>query len=145
TVFGETPPISTYLFAFAAGPFRKMRESSGMPGLYVRQSRLRQAEAEAPEVQQIARQGIAYLSRYFAQPFPFPKYDMVLIPGLPYGGMEHAGATFLREESVLFRIAPTRSDHLNRDIRSEEHTSELQSLRHLVCRLLLEKKKKNTK
>src|SRR5258705_11280019 len=30
--------------------------------------------------------------------------------------------------------------HVNR---SEEHTSELQSLRHLVCRLLLEKKKKN--
>src|SRR5262245_65247650 len=29
-------------------------------------------------------------------------------------------------------------------LRSEEHTSELQSLRHLVCRLLLEKKKKNT-
>src|SRR5437899_9469950 len=29
--------------------------------------------------------------------------------------------------------------------RSEEHTSELQSLRHLVCRLLLEKKKKETK
>src|SRR5438045_4964175 len=29
-------------------------------------------------------------------------------------------------------------------VRSEEHTSELQSLRHLVCRLLLEKKKKNT-
>src|SRR5262245_63008076 len=28
--------------------------------------------------------------------------------------------------------------------RSEEHTSELQSLRHLVCRLLLEKKKKET-
>src|ERR1039458_10702627 len=27
------------------------------------------------------------------------------------------------------------------DMRSEEHTSELQSLRHLVCRLLLEKKK----
>src|SRR5205814_10704891 len=27
--------------------------------------------------------------------------------------------------------------------RSEEHTSELQSLRHLVCRLLLEKKKHN--
>src|SRR5262245_64304609 len=28
--------------------------------------------------------------------------------------------------------------------RSEEHTSELQSLRHLVCRLLLEKKKTTT-
>src|SRR2546425_5736887 len=29
------------------------------------------------------------------------------------------------------------------DLRSEEHTSELQSLAYLVCRLLLEKKKKN--
>src|SRR5438045_6177469 len=32
---------------------------------------------------------------------------------------------------------------LPKNARSEEHTSELQSLRHLVCRLLLEKKKKN--
>src|SRR5262245_63270999 len=32
---------------------------------------------------------------------------------------------------------------LGRQSRSEEHTSELQSLRHLVCRLLLEKKKQN--
>src|SRR5262245_66505804 len=32
-----------------------------------------------------------------------------------------------------------------RSDRSEEHTSELQSLRHLVCRLLLEKKKKKNK
>src|SRR5438045_4425687 len=31
-----------------------------------------------------------------------------------------------------------------RRVRSEEHTSELQSLRHLVCRLLLEKKNKHT-
>src|SRR5262245_65056976 len=30
-------------------------------------------------------------------------------------------------------------------LRSEEHTSELQSLRHLVCRLLLEKKKNKIK
>src|SRR5437899_10193791 len=31
--------------------------------------------------------------------------------------------------------------HVVRKLRSEEHTSELQSLRHIVCRLLLEKKK----
>src|ERR1035438_10578758 len=35
--------------------------------------------------------------------------------------------------------------HAPRDNRSEEHTSELQSLRHLVCRLLLEKKKNKEK
>src|SRR5205814_8560488 len=36
---------------------------------------------------------------------------------------------------------PQRAPRLGLE-RSEEHTSELQSLRHLVCRLLLEKKKK---
>src|SRR3712207_7282441 len=36
-------------------------------------------------------------------------------------------------------------DWLTEDIRSEEHTSELQSRQYLVCRLLLEKKKKNNR
>src|SRR5205823_7990799 len=37
---------------------------------------------------------------------------------------------------------PFRNDRLRKVLRSEEHTSELQSLAYLVCRLLLEKKKK---
>jgi len=114
--FAETKPISTYLFAFAAGPFQKVHDTPGLPGLYVRKSKLQKAEAEAAAVQQITADGIKYLSDYFAQPFPFPKYDLVMIPGFAYGGMEHAGATFLREESILFRTAPTHSDRLNRDI-----------------------------
>src|SRR2546429_6148295 len=42
---------------------------------------------------------------------------------------------------------PSRARRLNRPRwrRSEEHTSELQSRLHLVCRLLLEKKKNNIK
>jgi aminopeptidase N len=116
TDFAETKPISTYLFAFAAGPFQKVHDTPGLPGLYVRKSKLQKAEIEAAAVQQITADGIKYLSDYFAQPFPFPKYDMVMIPGFAYGGMEHAGATFLREESILFRTAPTHSDRLNRDI-----------------------------
>src|SRR5205814_8619256 len=43
---------------------------------------------------------------------------------------------------VLPDAGPTR---VSTPLRSEEHTSELQSLRHLVCRLLLEKKKKKKK
>src|SRR5437899_8142481 len=38
--------------------------------------------------------------------------------------------------------ARAQYDQAQERLRSEEHTSELQSLRHLVCRLLLEKKKK---
>src|SRR5689334_23798918 len=55
--------------------------------------------------------------------------------------------------TTLFRSQPARpSDGVGlgsrpskiRNPRSEEHTSELQSQFHLVCRLLLEKKKKKT-
>src|SRR5690554_7374692 len=43
-------------------------------------------------------------------------------------------------------LAGQCQDHDQNDgLRSEEHTSELQSRPHLVCRLLLEKKKKNIK
>src|ERR1035441_10724198 len=42
--------------------------------------------------------------------------------------------------SVLSSIAATKFFESPVPYRSEEHTSELQSLRHLVCRLLLEKK-----
>src|SRR5471030_3526954 len=38
-------------------------------------------------------------------------------------------------------FSPNTPQHAAGMRRSEEHTSELQSLRHLVCRLLLEKKK----
>src|SRR5256884_3569181 len=46
-----------------------------------------------------------------------------------------------RRRSCARRVARVAVDW--RDFRSEEHTSELQSRLHLVCRLLLEKKKKN--
>lgn len=116
TVFSETKPISTYLFAFAAGPWAKVHPVAGMPDVYVRRSQVRRAEPEVPELQTITQKGMAWLADYFHQPFPFPKYDMVLVPGFPFGGMEHAGATFLREDAILFRQAPTASDRFGRDI-----------------------------
>src|SRR2546430_7055577 len=44
----------------------------------------------------------------------------------------------------LFRPIPQDEARRHLGLRSEEHTSELQSQSNLVCRLLLEKKKKNT-
>jgi aminopeptidase N len=116
TGFAETRPISTYLFAFAAGPFVAVRAANAAePTVYVRKSQKKRAQEEAPQVQQMAARGIVYFSEYFAQPFPFPKYDLVLIPGFPFGGMEHAGATFLNEDSVLFRSMPTANDYSRRN------------------------------
>src|SRR5437899_7073502 len=64
---------------------------------------------------------------------------------IPTGGLFDRGA------DSLLGIVSQASDgavgrnvenvRIQRQLRSEEHTSELQSLRHLVCRLLLEKKK----
>src|SRR2546422_1821144 len=58
--------------------------------------------------------------------------------------MPHAPMTatslLLVEDDEFVRLSLARA--LNRAGRSEEHTSELQSRLHLVCRLLLEKKKK---
>src|SRR3712207_6892761 len=48
-----------------------------------------------------------------------------------------------RERHVAGRAAAF-AQQLDRDRRSEEHTSELQSRQYLVCRLLLEKKKQHT-
>src|SRR2546422_1417342 len=53
--------------------------------------------------------------------------------------------TLFRSLANAVALEEPRDDgeHLPRVHRSEEHTSELQSRLHLVCRLLLEKKKKN--
>src|SRR2546428_8149328 len=45
---------------------------------------------------------------------------------------------------VLGLVAPRDEEHRHLAVRSEEHTSELQSRSDLVCRLLLEKKKTKT-
>jgi aminopeptidase N len=114
--FPETKPISTYLFAFAAGPWVKFAGKPGEPTVYVRRSQEKRAAPEMPQLQSITARGMVWLADYFQQPFPFPKYELVLIPGFPFGGMEHAGATFLNEDGVLFRTAPTASDRFRRNI-----------------------------
>src|SRR5262245_64494750 len=48
---------------------------------------------------------------------------------------------FLRRRRGLQQEQQEHDEHRHGAYRSEEHTSELQSLRHLVCRLLLETKK----
>jgi aminopeptidase N len=116
TRFKETQPISTYLFSLAAGPFKQIAgNGASLPlRLFVRKSKLKRAQEEWPEVMQITRDGMKHFVDFFNYRFPFPKYDQVLIPGFAYGGMEHAGSTFLREDSILFRTTPNKSDRLSR-------------------------------
>ena len=112
--FHETEPISTYLIAFAAGPWAKVV----VPGLsrpiamYVRESRVKEVEQDS--IIQINARALDWLERYFAVPFPFQKYDVVLAPAFPFGGMEHPGAVFYSEDRFIFRERPTLTQRLGR-------------------------------
>src|SRR6266481_9926729 len=74
---------------------------------------------------------------FFNDTAPPDIYTLSLHDALPISGSRCRGC---RSTSAAPR-SPTRAAA---PPRSEEHTSELQSQFHLVCRLLLEKKKPNT-
>src|SRR3712207_8964083 len=63
-------------------------------------------------------------------------FVLTQVLGLSYA--EAAQACEVPVGTIRSRVARARTDLL---VRSEEHTSELQSRQYLVCRLLLEKKK----
>ena len=71
--FAETKPISTYLFAFAAGPFAEILTAPKGTRLFVRKSQLARARQEAPEVLRLNREAVRWFERYFGSRFPFPK------------------------------------------------------------------------
>src|SRR2546422_8504254 len=80
-----------------------------------------------------------FRSARLAEAGPRPQAPQELVPlGHPF---EHGRHALIQQREV----PRVQRDLQVRDARSEEHTSELQSRLHLVCRLLLEKKKtKNT-
>src|SRR5258708_21372030 len=67
---------------------------------------------------------------------PAPKWDFQVY--VSTGGLHSTANDLLKYVSANAGLAPSALTPL---MRSEEHTSELQSPDHLVCRLLLEKKK----
>ena len=113
--FAESDPISTYLVAFAAGPWnvRTATINGRQISLYVRASRSREVEADT--LIAMNARAIAWLERYTARAYPFQKFDFLLAPAFPFGGMEHPGAVFYNEESFIFRERPTLAQLLGRE------------------------------
>src|SRR2546429_6765846 len=72
-----------------------------------------------------------------------PEWD-AKVQGAPPEQRQEALAELLRVQHARLVLANAALQEIAEQLkRSEEHTSELQSRLHLVCRLLLEKKKKN--
>src|SRR2546427_5745768 len=74
----------------------------------------------------------------------FPQINRVVVQDMKQGVILDCRERELQDPPDKERHQTTAAAALRLQVRSEEHTSELQSQSNLVCRLLLEKKKKPT-
>jgi aminopeptidase N len=114
--FAETQPISTYLFAFAAGRFEiETAERAG------RTFRMFHRETDAAKVVRnkdaafdLHASALRWLEDYTGIPYQFGKFDFLLVPSFQFSGMEHPGAVYYNAASVLLDESATESQVLSR-------------------------------
>src|SRR2546425_2437434 len=114
--FAPTSPLPTYLFAFAAGRFSV--ESAERRG---RTFRMFHRETDAAKVARnrdaifdLHASALAWLEEYTGIPYPWGKFDFILIPSFQFGGMEHAGAILYNASSQLLEESATQNQFLSR-------------------------------
>jgi aminopeptidase N len=114
--FAETQPIATYLFAFAAGKF--FVETGVRNG---RTFRMFHRETDAAKVARnkdaifdLHAAALAWLEQYTGIPYPFGKFDFLLVPAFQFGGMEHPGAIFYNAQGIMLDESATQNQLLAR-------------------------------
>jgi aminopeptidase N len=114
--FAQTQPLPTYLFSFAAGKFQV--ETATRNG---RELRMFHRETDAAKVARnrdavfdLHASALAWLENYTGIPYPFGKFDFVLIPSFQFGGMEHAGAILYNASGLLLDESATQNQRLGR-------------------------------
>lgn len=113
--FHETEPLSTYLFSFVAG--RLTHESYSRNGrdisIYHRETDPKKT-SQCPAIADEVFDALEWLEDFTAIPYPFAKYDLIILPGFQYGGMEHTGATLYADRSMFLDEQPTLNARLGR-------------------------------
>ena len=110
TKFLPTPPISTYITAFVAGPYHHVHDEyvgeKVVPlGIYCRKSLA--DDVDPAEIFQHTKEGFAYFEKTFGLAYPFEKYDQVAVVDFNWGAMENSGVVTFREEILVFRSRVT--------------------------------------
>jgi aminopeptidase N len=125
--FAETKPLPTYLFGFVAGTFSVERATRNG-----RELRMFHRETDAAKVARnrdalfdLHAAAIAWLEDYTAIPYPFDKFDFILIPSFQFGGMEHAGAVLYNAASLMLDESATQNQLLNRASTIAHETSHM--------------------
>ena len=114
-VFAPTEPLSTYLFSFVAGVFKKDIYNDGKRtfAAYHRETDPKRV-AQLPVIFSQVAMSLAWLEEYTGVPYPFAKYDLIILPGFQYGGMEHTGATLYNDTKMFLSEHPTPDEELAR-------------------------------
>ncbi|MFT3807077.1 aminopeptidase N [Arenimonas sp.] len=105
--FPATPKLSPYNFSMHAGPYKVWEDNSGKypMRLFARQSLASQVYPQ--DWFRYTKQGLTYFDDYFGIPYPFKKYDQILVPQFIYGAMENAGAVTFTETRFTSTTPPT--------------------------------------
>ena len=113
--FAPTEPLSTYLFSFVAGRFEKVSgdHNGRTVNLYHRETD-RKKITQCTEVLDLVFSSLDYLEEYTGTPYPFAKYDLIVLPDFQYGGMEHTGATLYNDRRIFLGEKPTTDELLGR-------------------------------
>ena len=112
--FTETKPLSTYLIAFAAGPWQHASSTVGGRTINAYFRRSRTKEVDADTILALTHRALGWMEQYFSRPYPFEKFDVMLSPAFPFGGMEHPGLVMFNEDRFIFRERPTLPRRLGR-------------------------------
>lgn len=114
--FSATPPLPTYLLAFAAGRFRV--ETADVDGrrfrVFHRESETRFAACRSTILER-HRSALDWLEDWTTIDYPFDSFDIVLIPSFQFGGMEHPGAIYYRSDLLVLDDSATAARRLARD------------------------------
>jgi len=112
--FKETAPISSYLFAFTAGAYQEATSEDGNMTMLYRETDEEKTARNIPEIFQLHKASLDWLEDYTEIDYPFQKFDFALIPSFQYGGMEHVGAIFYNERSLMLDKEASINQQLSR-------------------------------
>jgi aminopeptidase N len=115
-VGGETPPLSSYVFAFAAGRFSietAQRNGRTFTMLH-RETDAAKVARNRDAIFDLHAAALAWLEEYTGIPYPWGKFDFLLVPSFQFGGMEHPGAIFYNAAGLLLDPSATQNQKLGR-------------------------------
>ena len=124
--FKPTEPLSTYLFSFVAGRLQKEQfERDGRTiAIYHRETDPAKA-AQCPAIAEEVFDALAWQADFTGVDYPFMKYDLIILPGFQYGGMEHTGATLYADRRMFLNAHPTLNERMGRSQLIAHETSHM--------------------